>query len=166
MAFVMSCSGWLFPKNLYLPKWLFRAYLLSPLTTCPRVAPGLNIISLRSMLSASMRVSTEPRDRFYQLAASTILVIYGVSNISESRWTIFFCGGKRIARSIFAGSHNYDGESAFLLDWVYGQDTLSMFSLLFWPRKDIARRNRGKDLSSQPRKSGSRLSPCAFASLI
>ena len=100
------------------------------------------------------------------LLGANLSLLDKVSNISESRWTIFFCGGKRIARSIFAGSHNYDGESAFLLDWVYGQDTLSMFSLLFWPRKDIARRNRGKDLSSQPRKSGSRLSPCAFASLI
>lgn len=145
-------------------------------------------------LSASMRVATEPRDRLYQLAASMVLVTYGVSlfpsllqgnhcgvfnlrarkyirynhsnvcsfainavigadillldkvfNISESRWTTFFCGAKAIARSIFAGSQDYDGELAFLLDWVYGQDTLSRFSLLFWPQKDLDQRNCEKD---------------------
>ena len=58
---------------------------------------------------------------------------------------MFFCGAKRIARSIFAGSQNYDGELAFLLDWVYGQDILSKFSLLFWPQKDLAQRKCEKD---------------------
>ena len=58
---------------------------------------------------------------------------------------MFLCGAKKIARSIFAGSQNYDGELAFLLDWVYGQDTLSKFSLLFWPQKDLAQRDCEKD---------------------
>lgn len=58
---------------------------------------------------------------------------------------MFFCGAKRIARSIFAGSQNYDGELTFLLDWVYGQDALSKFSLLFWPQKDLAQRTCEKD---------------------
>ena len=68
-----------------------------------------------------------------------------VFNTSESKWTTFFCGAKSIARSIFAGSQNYDGELAFLLDWVYGQDTLSKFSLMFWPQKDLAQRDCEKD---------------------
>lgn len=68
-----------------------------------------------------------------------------VFNTSESKWTMFFCGAKRIARSIFARSQNYDGEPAFLLDWVYGQDALSKFSLLFWPQKDLAQRSCEKD---------------------
>lgn len=80
------------------------------------------------------------------LLGANLSLLDTMFNTSGSRWTMFFCGAKEIGRSIFAGTHNYDGESAFLLDWVYGQDTLSMFSLLFWPRKDIARRNRGKDL--------------------
>lgn len=178
-------------ENLYLLKRFFTAYLLSRLTICPRVAPGLNMISLRSMLSASMRVSTEPRGRFYQLAEHDLghlrgkvafrfapvvcfesrargisfatmiatfdvlltLLLLGVNfslldkvfNTSESRWTMFFCGAKKIARSIFAGTHKYDGEPAFVLDWVYGQDTTSNFSLMFWPWKDITRRNRKRD---------------------
>ena len=170
----------------------FRAYLLSPLTIRPTVAPGLNIISLRSMLSQHLYAYQQSPATDSISLPSMILAIYGVNllfalllwyvssrareesfvtmiatfdvlltllllganlslldtmfNTSGSRWTMFFCGAKEIGRSIFAGTHNYDGESAFLLDWVYGQDTLSMFSLLFWPRKDIARRNRGKDL--------------------
>lgn len=58
---------------------------------------------------------------------------------------MFFCGAKQIARSIFAGSQNYEGELAFLLDWVYGQDALSKFSLLFWPQKTLAQRDCEKD---------------------
>ena len=58
---------------------------------------------------------------------------------------MFFCGAKKIARSIFAGSQNYDGELAFLLDWVYGQDALAKFGLLFWPQKDLAQRDCEKD---------------------
>ena len=179
-------------ENLYLLKRFFRAYLLSSLTICPRVAPGLNMISLRSMLyrylyayQQSPRpilpacrehglvhlrgkfafrfapvVCFESRARGISFATmiatfdvlltllllgANLSLLEKVFNTSESRWTMFFCGAKKIAKSIFAGSHNYDGEPAFLLDWVYGQDTLSEFSLLFWPRKDIARRNRGKD---------------------
>lgn len=98
-----------------------------------------------SALSSSMRVSTDLRDRYYQLAASLVLTTYGVFNTSESKWTMFFCGAKRIARSIFARSQNYHGEPAFLLDWVYGQDALSKFSLLFWPQKDLAQRSCEKD---------------------
>lgn len=50
-----------------------------------------------------------------------------------------------IAKSIFIGSQNYEGELAFLLDWVYGQDTLSRFSLLFWPQKDLGQRACERD---------------------
>ena len=39
---------------------------------------------------------------------------------------------------MFAGTQYYEGELEFLFDWVYRQDSLSKFSLLFWPQKDLA----------------------------
>ena len=58
---------------------------------------------------------------------------------------MFFCGAKKLARSIFSGTQYYEGELEFLLDWVYRQDSLSKFSLLFWPQKDLAQGRCEKD---------------------
>ena len=58
-------------------------------------------------LSASMRISTEPRDRLCQIAASMVLVTYGVRSASHLL-LIFPSRERRLARNIPFRHHHHD----------------------------------------------------------
>jgi hypothetical protein len=54
---------------------------------------------------------------------------------SSLSWAIFFCGTKKIARTVHERDNTYEGDQALILDWVFYHDVMYKFSIRHWEDK-------------------------------
>lgn len=50
-------------------------------------------------------------------------------------WAIFFCGTKKIAKTVHRHDNTYEGDPALILDWVFYHDVMYKFSIRHWNDK-------------------------------
>ena len=54
---------------------------------------------------------------------------------SSLSWAIFFCGTKKIAKTVHRQNNTYEGDPALILDWVFYHDVMYKFSIRHWSDK-------------------------------
>ncbi|KAJ9144113.1 Fungal specific transcription factor domain-containing protein [Pleurostoma richardsiae] len=71
------------------------------------------------------------------MASSMLLNIFETLNFDGSSlsWAIFFCGTKKIARTVHERDNTYEGDQALILDWVFYHDVMYKFSIRHWEDK-------------------------------
>lgn len=71
------------------------------------------------------------------MASSMLLNIFETMNFDGSslNWAIFFCGTKKIAKTVHRQNNTYEGDPALILDWVFYHDVMYKFSIRHWSDK-------------------------------